>query len=183
MRLTLAIASAALLGAACSAGNTDTRTASGTSPATWGAAATNTPASARSVEAGGAASSPTADVSQSTSDNNTGVRTVTAPVAAVRQDSIVFGPAGGNMTLKVDSSTKIFRAGLPVSEGISAIHEGQQVRARFDATQNRANRIELIDSGTGVGQDANGGVPRSQRSAPASDQTPAPGDAKTTVPR
>ena len=62
------------------------------------------------------------------------------------------------------------RSGLPVAEGLSAIREGQQVRASFDATQNHATRIELL--GSGMSQGVNGTAP--QPPSPPTDATTAP---------
>ena len=105
-------------------------------------------------------------------DNATGIRTVTAPVVAVGPDSIQFGPSVGNVTLKVDASTAIVRGGLPVSEGLSAIREGQQVRASFDATRNHATRIELV--GSDMIQGVKGTAPHAQPPAAPTDATTAP---------
>ena len=170
MRISLSIATAALLAFGCASSNPETRTARGIPQGTWSNGANDAPPVQGRVQE--PSPSPTAATAQSTTDNNTGVRTVTAPVVAVGQDSIQFGPSVGNVTLKVDSGTSILRDGRPVAEGLSAIREGQQVRASFDPTQNHATRIELLPAG--MSQGVNGTVPHQQPKAPPSDATTAP---------
>lgn len=168
----LAIVSAALLAFACSSGTTETRTAVPIPSSTYGATANNPPPPA--TQGAPVKGSPTAEVSQSTEDNNTGVRTITAQVAEIQKDGIRFGPDAGSMILKVDASTRILRAGVPVSEGLSAIHEGEQVRASFDAAQNHATQIDLMGRSTDLRQDKNGGEPHPQSSPPPSDANTTP---------
>ena len=169
MRFSLTIASAALL-FACASSNADTRTAANQPNRPW----TNAGNAAPPVEGRAApAPSPTARAEPSTTDNNTGIKTVTAPVLAVGNDTIKFGAGGDNVTLKVDAGTSIVRSGMPVSEGLSAIHEGQQVRASFDPLQNRATRIEILPA-SDMTQGVNGSLPHAQPKAPPSDATTAP---------
>ena len=47
------------------------------------------------------------------------------------------------LTLKVDDSTEIVGVDSSTS-GISALHEGQQVRASYDASSNSAKKIEVV---------------------------------------
>jgi hypothetical protein len=47
------------------------------------------------------------------------------------------------LTLKVDDSTEIV-GGDSSTSGISAIHEGQNVRASYDPSSNSAKKIELV---------------------------------------
>jgi hypothetical protein len=42
----------------------------------------------------------------------------------------------------------VLRRGQPVAAGISAIHEGTQVRASFDPASNRADKIEVMGRAT-----------------------------------
>jgi hypothetical protein len=78
-----------------------------------------------------------------TSDNAS-LRTVTGQVEKVDQNSITLDQSAGGVTLTVDSQTQILRRGQPIAAGISAIHEGQQVRASFDPASNRADKIEVM---------------------------------------
>jgi hypothetical protein len=71
------------------------------------------------------------------------MKTVTGNVAKIDNGSITLDQAAGGVTLTVDSSTQITRKGKAVSQGISAIHEGAQVRASFDPASNRADKIDL----------------------------------------
>jgi hypothetical protein len=72
------------------------------------------------------------------------MRTVTGAVAKVDSGSITLDQSAGGVTLTVDSNTQIMRRGQPVSQGISAIHEGTKVRASFDPASNRADKIEVM---------------------------------------
>jgi hypothetical protein len=69
------------------------------------------------------------------------LRTVTGSVQKVDQNSITLDQG---VTLTVDSQTQVLRRGQPVAAGISAIREGQQVRASFDPASNRAEKIEVM---------------------------------------
>ncbi len=71
------------------------------------------------------------------------LRTVTGHVQKVDQNSITLDKG---VTLTVDSQTQVLRHGQPVAAGISAIHEGAQVRASFDPASNRADKIEMMSS-------------------------------------
>jgi len=48
------------------------------------------------------------------------------------------------LTLKVDDSTEIVGVDSANATGISALHEGQQVRASYDASSNSAKKIEVV---------------------------------------
>jgi hypothetical protein len=72
------------------------------------------------------------------------LRTVTGAVAKIDSNSITLDQSAGGVTLTVDSSTQIMRRGKAVTAGISAIHEGQQIRAKFDPASNRADKIEVM---------------------------------------
>jgi hypothetical protein len=69
---------------------------------------------------------------------------VTGAVEKVDQNSITLDQSAGGVTLTVDSQTQVMRRGQPVAAGISAIHEGTQVRASFDPASNRADKIEVM---------------------------------------
>jgi len=69
---------------------------------------------------------------------------VTGAVQKVDQNSITLDQTSGGVTLTVDSQTQVLRRGQPVAAGISAIHEGTQVRASFDPASNRADKIEVM---------------------------------------
>jgi hypothetical protein len=90
----------------------------------------------------GVSGSATADTSATADSAN--MRTVTGSVAKVDSSSITLDQAAGGVTLTVDSTTQVVRKGHSVSSGISAIHEGEKVRASFDPTSNRAGKIELM---------------------------------------
>src|SRR5439155_23774621 len=83
-------------------------------------------------------------VSGSASSDNASLRTVTGSVAKVDQNSITLDQSAGGVTLTVDSQTQVIRRGQPIAAGISAIHEGQQVRASFDPASNRPDKIEVM---------------------------------------
>jgi hypothetical protein len=72
------------------------------------------------------------------------LRTVTGAVAKVDLNSITLDQAAGGVTLTVDSQTQVLRRGQPIAAGISAIHEGAQIRASFDPASNRADKIEVM---------------------------------------
>jgi hypothetical protein len=76
-----------------------------------------------------------------TTDN---LKTVTGQVAKVDQNSITLDQSAGGVTLTIDSNTQVLRRGQPIAAGISAIHEGQQIRASFDPASNRADKIEVM---------------------------------------
>jgi hypothetical protein len=82
-------------------------------------------------------------VNDPTAGSKDSLRTVTGNVAKIDNGSITLDQAAGGVTLTVDSTTQITRKGKAVSQGISAIHEGAQVRASFDPASNRADKIEL----------------------------------------
>jgi hypothetical protein len=162
MRISLSIACSALLAFACAS----TSSQAHNPPQGWNNGGNAAQPIAGQVDT---SRSPTAQVAHSTSDNNTGVHVVTGPVREVTNDGISLGA----LTLKVDRDTTILRDGMPVSEGLSAIHEGQQVRASFDAGQKHASRIELL-SGNGMTQGVNGTQPHAQPPAPPTDATTTP---------
>jgi hypothetical protein len=87
---------------------------------------------------------PSSSGSVSGSSDNASLRTVTGAVAKVDQNSITLDQSAGGVTLTVDSQTQVIRRGQPIAAGISAIHEGQQVRASFDPASNRADKIEVM---------------------------------------
>jgi len=72
------------------------------------------------------------------------LRTVTGSVAKIDGSSITLDQSAGGVTLTIDSSTQIMHRGKAVTAGISAIHEGQQIRAKFDPASNRADKIEVM---------------------------------------
>lgn len=74
-------------------------------------------------------------------------KTVTGSVAKIDQNSITLDQSAGGVTLTVDSNTQVLRRGQPIAAGIAAIHEGQQVRASFDPSSNRADKIEVMGRG------------------------------------
>ena len=162
MRTSLSIACSALLAFACA---TSTAQAHNPPPG-WSNGGNAAQPIAGRVDT---SRSPTAAVAESTTDNTTGVHVVTGPVRAVTEDGISLGA----VTLKVDRDTKILRDGMPVPEGLSAIHEGQQVRASFDVGQKHASRIELL-GGNGMNQGVTGTRPHAQPPAPPTDATTAP---------
>src|SRR5256886_15099014 len=77
----------------------------------------------------------------SSSGDQGNLRTVTGSISKVDQNSIALEQG---VTLPVDSQTQVLRRGQPVAAGISAIHEGTQVRASFDPASNRADKIEVM---------------------------------------
>jgi len=85
--------------------------------------------------------------SGSGSSDSANLRTVTGSVAKVDQNSITLDQSAGGVTLTVDSQTQVTRRGQPIAAGISAIHEGQQIRASFDPASNRADKIEMVGRG------------------------------------
>jgi len=95
---------------------------------------TNTPGAPGSAE-----NTPTAG-----SKDDSSMRTVTGAVAKIDSNSITLDQSAGGVTLTVDSSTQIMHHGHAVTAGISSIHEGQQIRAKFDPASNRADKIEVM---------------------------------------
>ena len=96
-------------------------------------------------------------------DSATSLKSVTGQVAKVdaNQGSITLDQSAGGVTLTIDSQTKVLRRGRAAS-GISAIKEGEQVRASFDPASNRADKIEIMGRGHGMkhhnNADATGGT-------------------------
>lgn len=73
------------------------------------------------------------------------LRSVTGSVSKIdaQSQSITLDQAAGNLTLTVDSTTRVWRNGRPLL-GIQSIREGQKVRASFDPASNRASKIEVM---------------------------------------
>src|SRR6266481_2695101 len=157
----LALAAALIFG--CSSSSKSTRTASssdtGTTQSgsvsgtgstagthgssTYGQSGTGSTGSQGSMgSSSGSMGSSGASGSASASDQGN-LRTVTGQVQKVDQNSITLDQG---VTLTVDSQTQVLRRGQPVAAGISAIHEGTQVRASFDPASNRAEKIEVMGS-------------------------------------
>jgi hypothetical protein len=82
--------------------------------------------------------------SMATADSSS-MRQVTGQVAKVDQtaNSITLDQGSGSLTLTVDQNTKVQRNGK-ATMGLSAIREGEQVRASFDPSSNRADSIDII---------------------------------------
>jgi hypothetical protein len=76
----------------------------------------------------------------STSGN---VQHIRGRVSRVDQDNNSITLDRG-LTLKVDDSTEIVGVDTSSASGISALHEGQQVRASYDAQSNSAKKIEVV---------------------------------------
>ena len=157
MRITMAFIAAALM--ACASSNAE-RTAGNIPPA-----GTNGNQNVASPPSGPAGAQMTEQ--RSTSDNVTGVNTVTAPVQALGRDSITLAAPSGNLELKVDSSTQVLANGMPVAEGLNALHEGQQVSASYDPAAKHATRIELLGSES-MPEGVNGSAPHRQPQSPGS---------------
>jgi len=114
----------------------------GTAPSDTGSpTATNAPPSSSTGSTYGANTGTSGSVSGTSTDN---FKTVTGAVAKIDQNSITFDQSAGGLTLTVDSNTQVLRRGQPIAAGISAIHEGEQVRASFDPASNRADKIEVM---------------------------------------
>jgi len=108
---------------------------------TYGQSGTGSTGSQGSMgSSSGSMGSSGASGSASASDQGN-LRTVTGQVQKVDQNSITLDQG---VTLTVDSQTQVLRRGQPVAAGISAIHEGTQVRASFDPASNRAEKIEVM---------------------------------------
>jgi hypothetical protein len=118
---------------------------SGTSGSTYGQSGTSSSGSA-TMGSGSTYGQNTASGSASVpgSSDNASLRTVTGAVAKVDENSITLDQAAGGVTLTIDSQTQVIRRGQPIAAGISAIHEGTQVRASFDPASNRADKIEVM---------------------------------------
>jgi hypothetical protein len=85
--------------------------------------------------------------SDRTSSSSANMQSVHGRVAKVDQNnnSITIDSRSGNsLTLKVDDSTQIVGNDGSASSDLSSIQEGQQVRANFDSSSNRAQRIEVM---------------------------------------
>ncbi len=162
----LTLAAALIFG--CSSGDKSTRTASndnpsgtpqsgsiegtgstaGTAANTQGTAtATTGQTSTSTVPADNNPASASNPSSGSVSGSSDNLETVTGSVAKVDQNSITLDQSAGGLTLTVDSNTQVLRRGQPIAAGISAIHEGEQVRASFDPASNRADKIEVMGRG------------------------------------
>jgi hypothetical protein len=70
------------------------------------------------------------------------VQQIRGRVSRVDQDNNSITLDRG-LTLKVDDSTEIV-GGDSSTSGISAIHEGQNVRASYDPSSNSAKKIEVV---------------------------------------
>ncbi|GAC1552734.1 MAG: hypothetical protein NVS2B9_17920 [Myxococcales bacterium] len=120
------------------------------------------------------------------------MRQVTGQVAKVDQtaNSITLDQASGGLTLTVDQNTKVQRNGK-ATLGLSSIREGEQVRASFDPSSNRADSIEIMGrhkghkkhSATGGAAGASGSSGSMKGSTDAApDKGASPSDAAPTTP-
>jgi hypothetical protein len=156
--------SGSTIGSAGTSGSTSGTTA-GSSGSTYGQTSTgSTSGSSGSAMPGSATSGAAAG-----SSDNASLRTVTGAVAKIDQNSITLDQAAGGVTLTVDSQTQVLRRGQPVAAGISAIHEGQQIRASFDPASNRADKIEVMGKGTAKHKHTMPGAPNSNTPQPSTD--------------
>jgi len=132
MRNSLFLTLALALAAACSSGTSETRSNS---------LAANGPGPGTQQAWGPGGNSAAA-----------GTKSVDGVASNVRSNGLtVQGTA-----LTVDSQTQILRAGAPAAEGMSAIREGDQVRASYDPAGNRALRIEVGPGTPGLQQNGAG---------------------------
>src|ERR1041384_17823 len=134
-----------------SSGSMGSSGTTGTTGSTYGQNNTSGSSSAVTPPTGSTSSSnfgPQGPTGSATASNDkTGsesLKTVTGSVAKVDQNSITLDQNAGGVTLTIDSNTQVLRRGQPIAAGISAIHEGQQVRASFDPASNRADKIEVM---------------------------------------
>jgi hypothetical protein len=132
-------ADATASGTTATAGSTPPATAQNP-PSTSGTIAGDT----SSTTGTGSIAGTSAAVASGSAIDNASLRTVTGAVAKVDTNSITLDQAAGGVTLTVDSQTQVLHKGQPIAAGISAIREGQQVRASFDPASNRADKIELM---------------------------------------
>ena len=159
------------------------------STATAGSTAVQNPSAPSGQSTYGQGSSYGASGSVSGSDTGN-LRTVTGSVAKVDQNSITLDQSAGGVTLTVDSQTQIIRRGQPIAAGISAIHEGQQVRASFDPASNRADKIEVMGKGKAMKHQkmgdtsgsASGSIDTSTSSGSVSGSANVPSNNPSTVP-
>jgi len=131
--------------------------------------------------------SATAQGSTSGSTSGTGnVQHIRGRVSRVDQDNNSITLDRG-LTLKVDDSTEIVGVDSSTS-GISALHEGQQVRASYDASSNSAKKIEVVGKKSGkksmkshsstssdssLGSDTSSGTSKARIPNPNTSNTPA----------
>ena len=157
MRITLGFIAAAFM--ACASSSAE-RTASNIPPA-----GTNGSQNVYSPPSGPAGAQMTEQ--RSTSDNLTGMNTVTGAVASLNRDSITLSAPSGDVKLKVDATTQVLANGMPVAEGLDALREGQHVSASYDPAARHAARIELLNS-QGMPEGVNGSAPHQQPKSPGS---------------
>jgi hypothetical protein len=105
---------------------------------------TNPPSTGSISGSTGSTAGTSAAVASGSAIDNASLRTVTGAVAKVDTNSITLDQAAGGVTLTVDSQTQVLHKGQPIAAGISAIREGQQIRASFDPASNRADKIEVM---------------------------------------
>ncbi|HUJ27405.1 MAG TPA: hypothetical protein VLW85_15380 [Myxococcales bacterium] len=105
---------------------------------------------------------------RSTSDNQTGVNTITGSVARLDRDHITLDAPSGSVDLKVDSGTQVLRrSGMPLAEGISGLQEGDRVSASYDPSSKHVNSITLF-SDQRMPEGINGSAPHMQPKSPGS---------------
>jgi len=142
-----------------------------TDPASMGSGAMGS----TGVASGSMDSSTSSTTTMDHSADSASLKSVTGQVAKVDQDqgSITLDQSAGGVTLTIDSQTKVLRRGRQAN-GISAIREGEQVRASFDPTSNRADKIELMGKHHGMHHHAGTTTPSSSGSTTGgrSDSTP-----------
>jgi hypothetical protein len=171
--------SGSTIGSAGTSGSTSGTTA-GSSGSTYGQTSTGSTVSAGSTygqtgtgstsgSSGSAMPGSATSGAVAGSSDNASLRTVTGAVAKIDQNSITLDQAAGGVTLTVDSQTQVLRRGQPVAAGISAIHEGQQIRASFDPASNRADKIEVMGKGTAKHKHTMPGAPNSNTPQPSTD--------------
>jgi len=135
----------------------------------------------------GSMSGATGSSGSMTTTETASMRQVTGQVAKVDQtaNSITLDQASGSLTLTVDQNTKVQRNGK-ATLGLSAIREGEQVRASFDPASNRADSIEIMahrkghkrhaapSGATGSSTDSTGSTPGTGSTGSGSTDTTAP---------
>lgn len=146
------ILAAATLAAACSSSNKETRTADNQSQ--WTAMAQGTPVheSPATGSATDIASGTPAGTSGTTTTTRGAIEGPSAPLASGEVASVdargrrftLDQPSGQEIVIVIDENTRFEDAyGQTMSQGISGLHEGQQVRASMDRSSNHAGRVQV----------------------------------------
>ncbi|HYV66270.1 MAG TPA: hypothetical protein VE964_08500 [Myxococcales bacterium] len=141
---TLSILAALALGAACSSSSKETRTASAQTTASQAA---NTPASERPSADSANVLPPTAGQAMPEPAPRMMGGQVVSVDPANRRLTVNQAGGGPNLVIVTSDDTDFVDAnGQTLSEGLAGLHEGDQVRATFDPSSHKVDRVLVTKS-------------------------------------